>query len=161
MFPTLCNLIFLGVVRRFFSQPFDYTPKIDIWAARSINKSVYETVILLHWGQLDKLVKTKRPAQIENLLEKIRRCIESENYILTKHAIERQKMRLISLKDAIYVLTHGVHEKNKTSFDTVFQTWKYSIRGKTIDGFDIRVIVAFDEGMVVVTVIRLNKRGIR
>lgn len=104
-------------------------------------------------------MKTERPAQIKSLQEKIRKCIEAGNYIFTKHAITRQKQRLISIQDALYILSHGVHEKNKTSFDLVFQIWKYSIRGKTIDGLDIRAIIAFDKKMVIITVIQIEKRS--
>ena len=76
---------------------------------------------------------------------------------MRKHALERINERAISLKDVGHVLTRGYHEKQKTTFDSVFQTWKYSIRGKTMDGLDVRVIVSFVETMAIITVIRLEK----
>jgi hypothetical protein len=98
------------------------------------------------------------PCPSRNLLWKIKESIRSGNYIIRKHALERLNEREISLKDALYALSHGYHEKQKTSFDTVFQTWKYSIRGKTTDGLSVRVIVAFVEKMAIITVIKLQKR---
>ena len=56
------------------------------------------------------------------------------------------------------MLENGVHEKAKTTFDFKRQTWKYAIRGKTIDGIDTRVIIAFEKGMVIITVIKLVKK---
>jgi len=38
------------------------------------------------------------------------------------------------------------------------QTWKYAIRGRTPDGIDLRVIVAFLEEMAIITVIEITKR---
>lgn len=41
-------------------------------------------------------------------------------------------------------------------FDKFNQTWKYSIRGKTIDEQDIRVIIAIVEEIIIITVIKLD-----
>ncbi len=102
-------------------------------------------------------MKSDRPAQIGNLLERIRESVKTGNYIVRKHALERLNERAISLKDIGHVLIRGYHEKEKTSFDSLFQTWKYSIRGRTMDGLDVRVIVSFVEMMAIITVIRLEK----
>ena len=99
-----------------------------------------------------------QPIQIENPLEKIKYFLEREEYRFSKHAIQRRIERSISHQDVIYVLTTGFHEIRKSLFDVKSQTWKYSIRGKTVDGADIRVIVALVEKMVVITVIRLTKK---
>ena len=56
----------------------------------------------------------------------------------------------------LYVLKNGYHERHKTSFDEAFQTWKYAIRGKTLDGIDIRIIISFDDvGMMIITVMHI------
>ncbi len=80
------------------------------------------------------------------------------DYRFSSHAVQRGLERVISFQDTLYVLRHGVHEKKKTSFDYKRNTWKYAIRGKTIDGADTRVIIAFETGMVVITIIRLIKK---
>lgn len=99
-----------------------------------------------------------RPAKLENLLDKIRECIEKGNYIVTKHAFERQNTRFIDLPETLYVLKTGYEEKRKTTFDMQHNAWKYAIRGKTKRNSDIRVVVAFDEeGMLIITVIKLDE----
>jgi hypothetical protein len=95
----------------------------------------------------------KRPPQITDLHEKICECIDTGKYVHSYHALERHKSREIGLEDVLYVLKHGIHEKRKTTFADDFQSWKYAIRGKTLDNDDIRVIIAFDDsGMIVITV---------
>lgn len=95
-----------------------------------------------------------RPEKIKNILGKIKYCIETGKYILTKHAVERQNERLINLAEILHVLRTGREEKTKSSFDELQNTWKYAVRGKTkLDNKDVRIIVAFeDDGMLVITV---------
>lgn len=104
------------------------------------------------------LVTKKRPPKIENLLEKIRECLEQKRYTHTEHAIIRQKKREITLAEIRHILITGYEEKIKTSFDERYNTWNYAIRGKTkIDKLDARVIVAFDErGMLIITVMYIG-----
>lgn len=98
----------------------------------------------------------KRPTQIADLHKKICACIDKGKYVHSKHAWKRQDSRKINLEEVLYVLRHGRHEKIKTSFDEVFQSWKYAIRGKTLDDDDIRIIIAFDEfGMLIITVMHV------
>jgi hypothetical protein len=49
-----------------------------------------------------------------------------------------------------------LHEKDKDLFDVKRQMWKYAIRGKTLDGINLRIIVAFEKEMVIITVMRLK-----
>lgn len=78
---------------------------------------------------------------------------------MTEHAISRQKLRSLKLPDIVEVLRNGFHEKDKTLFSHKFQTWNYAIRGKAIDGGDVRVIVAFEKDMIIITAIRLPRRN--
>jgi hypothetical protein len=101
--------------------------------------------------------KKTRPPQIDNLHDKIRECIGNERYMQTKHALDRESERSIELPDALYVLKNGHHEKKKTTFDETFQSWKYAIRGLTLDDLDIRIIIAFDENdMLIITVMQVT-----
>jgi hypothetical protein len=103
-------------------------------------------------------VTKKRPSKIENLLEKIKGCLEQKRYTQTEHAIVREKEREITLAEIKHVLMTGYEEKIKTSFDEHYNTWTYAIRGKTkIDKLDVRVIVAFDKkGMLIITVMNVG-----
>lgn len=102
--------------------------------------------------------KLKNPPQIDNLFQTIKECIEQGNYILTEHALQRLNERNIALNDAEYVLKNGYLEKKKTNFDEIFRTWKYAIRGKTIEDLDIRIIIAFDKNnMIVITLMHVGE----
>jgi hypothetical protein len=99
----------------------------------------------------------EKEPKIPNLLEKVKECLNSGKYRFSKHALDRKKERFISLPNVLEVLNKGHHEKAKDSWDFVFKTWNYSIKGKTIDANPCRVIVSFEEnGLLIITVIRLN-----
>lgn len=106
------------------------------------------------------LLTSKRPKKIESLLERIRNCISSGKYRDTFHAIERKAERNITLPEIIHVLTTGRHEKSKDHFDEAFNAWNYAVRGQTVDGLDLRVIVSFDEerDLLIVTAFYLEGR---
>ncbi len=71
--------------------------------------------------------------------------------------MERLGQRSLELSDLMFVLLNGVHEEKMTQFDTKKQAWKYAIRGKTLEGVELRTVVSFDGHMIVITVIRLVK----
>jgi Domain of unknown function (DUF4258) len=99
-----------------------------------------------------------RPPKIGNLISAVKRCLELGNYRRSVHARRREKERDIDLTDIKYVLKNGRHEGSKDQFDDAFNAWKYAIRGKTLDGADIRIIVAFDENIMhIITVISLTE----
>ena len=98
---------------------------------------------------------------IDDLLGEIRRHIESRNFRLSKHAMDQGRMRDLSLPDVIHVLLNGRHEKEKTLFNTARQQWNYAIRGNTSNGIEARIIVGFEGGMAVITIIRLTKKAKR
>ncbi len=103
---------------------------------------------------------SRKPKKIENLLERIEICISSGTYRDTFHAIERKKERNITLPEIIHVLTTGRHEKSKDRFDEVFNSWNYAVRGRTIDGLDLRVIPSFDDerDLLIITAFYLEER---
>jgi hypothetical protein len=84
-------------------------------------------------------------------------CIERGTYLDTRHAFDRQNERQISRPEVLYVLKNGHHEKRKDKFDEAYHSWNYSVRGKTVDRRELRVIVSFDElGMLIITAIDLG-----
>lgn len=104
------------------------------------------------------MTKQKRQPQIKDLQAEIKACIAKRRYAQKKHAIQRQLERKIELDDVLYVLQNGYHEKSKTTFDEQFCAWKYAIRGKTLDDFDIRIIIGFHENeMFIITVMHVTK----
>ena len=100
---------------------------------------------------------TDRP-KISNLRQEVRQCAEDGNYVLLKHARERGFERGITEPEWLYVLRNGWHEKRKDQYDDFHESWSYSIRGKTVDERELRVIVSFDDDpqMLIVTLIDLS-----
>ena len=90
------------------------------------------------------------------LLQKIRGHVQKGTYIVSAHAMQRQNQRLVDLKHVLYVLKNGNHDEKKDLFDVKRQMWKYAICGKTIDGINLRVIVSFEEEMIIITVMRIK-----
>ncbi len=71
----------------------------------------------------------------------------------SRHAAERKAERDVDLFDIQKVIGTGWHEPSEDRFKEEHDSWTYAIRGKTVDGVDIRIVVAFDEEdfLVVVT----------
>ena len=94
------------------------------------------------------------------MLEIARDCLKKGKYRDTMHAAQRQKERNIILPEIIHVLNTGRHEKGKDHFDEAFHAWNYAIRGWTLDGQDLRVIISFDEenDLLIITAFYLEKR---
>jgi hypothetical protein len=100
------------------------------------------------------VTKTKK----RDILKEIKRAIESSNYIYTSHANKRIKQREVTRFEVKQVLLSGHHEKRKDSFDEEWNSWHYSIKGKTLDKKNLRVVVSFDENnMLIITVIDLDR----
>lgn len=102
----------------------------------------------------------KRLPKISNLMSVVHRCLRQGRYLDTRHAFERQRERNISRIEVIQVLKRGYHEKRKDTFDDAFRSWNYAIRGKTVDGRELRIIVSIDDNnMLIITAIDLNLGG--
>ena len=100
----------------------------------------------------------KRPSKIPNVLEVIRKSITNGNFYDVSHAEGRKEERNITRPEYLYVLKHGYHEPKKDEYKEEFKAWNYSIRGKTVDGRELRVVVSFDDNfMLIITVINLEK----
>ena len=95
--------------------------------------------------------------KIQNLMERIRTCVDQGHYLDTRHAHQRQSERKISRPEVLFILRHGHPEKKKDKFDLHHQSWNYSIRGKTVDRRELRIIVSFDKsGLLIITAIDLK-----
>ena len=55
-------------------------------------------------------------------------------------------------------LTRGFHEARKDTFDELHGAWNYALRGKTLEGRNLRIAVAIEEpDVIVITAIDLDK----
>lgn len=96
--------------------------------------------------------------KLHDLMSVIQACIDEGRYLDTRHVLERQEQRVITRPELLQVLRKGYHEKRKDKFDELYSSWNYSVRGKTVDRRDIRVIVSFDENeMLIITAIEIGK----
>lgn len=89
--------------------------------------------------------KDARPPKLDKLLEIVKKCIESENYLSCLHLEQREKERQITRREVWHVLLNGFHEKKKDTFNEIYHKWHYAIRGLTLDAREIRVFISFDE----------------
>ena len=100
----------------------------------------------------------KDKSKESNIIEKIKKCVSSGNYIYTGHAQQRLQQREVTRQEVKQVLSNGHHEKRKDTYDEDFSEWNYSIKGKTLDSKNLRVIISFDvNNMLIITVIDLDK----
>ena len=98
-----------------------------------------------------------RPPKLGNLIDAVRACLESGRYLDTRHATDRQAERSITRPEIFFALKHGHHEKKKDRFEERFHAWNYSVRGKTIDKRDLRIVISFDvTGVLIITAIELR-----
>jgi hypothetical protein len=97
-----------------------------------------------------------RPPKRPNLLADVRAAARNAGLLLSAHARQRMAERGVVLPDILQVLGFGQHEKAKDEFEKRFQSWNYAIRGKTVDGRELRIVVGFDPALLVITVIDLD-----
>ena len=89
------------------------------------------------------------------LLRKVKDHIQRGTYIVSAHAFKRQNQRFVDLEDVLYVLKTGRRDENKDLYDVKWQMWKYAICGLTTDRINLRIIIAFEDEMVIITVMRI------
>ena len=96
--------------------------------------------------------------KVDRLLERVREALDAGRFLDTVHTTQRQVERQITRPETLYVLRHGWHEKRKDVFDTRYHAWNYAIRGKTIDGRQLRVVVSFENNdLLLITAIALGE----
>ncbi len=86
-----------------------------------------------------------------------RERMDSGRYRDTRHAGERREERSISLPEVRQVIGSGWHEKSKDEFKAEWDAWNYAVRGKTVDGRELRIAISFDEEdyLLIITAIEL------
>lgn len=99
----------------------------------------------------------KRPPKAKALLQTISSAVAGGLVMYSKHANERMLERGIIKPEVELILTSGHHEAKKDQFNEEFQSWDYAIKGKTVDGRLLRIVVALVEPNVfVITTIELG-----
>jgi len=102
--------------------------------------------------------KMVRRDKLPDLMARVRECIESGRFLDTRHLVERQGERNINRPEVLFVLKNGHHEKKKDKFDAIYKSWNYSIRGRTVDLRELRIVVSFEvSGLLIITAIELKR----
>ena len=101
----------------------------------------------------------KRPAKLADLIAKVRNAVRTGRYWDTYHVeVENPaRGRAITRLEMRQILETGRPEPARDRFDDGEAAWSYAFRGKTVDGRELRVIVAFHEDrMVIVSAYELS-----
>lgn len=78
----------------------------------------------------------------------------------TRHATDRQSLRLITRQEIVQALRAGHHVSSRDRYEPGYHElgWSYCIEGKTKDNRRLRIVVAFDAetNTLIVTAIDLD-----
>ena len=100
-----------------------------------------------------------RPPKIAEaeLAQRVLQAVASGRYRILPHARQRCTERDVAAADIEHVLEAGHRVRVRDRFEEPYAAWSYCYEGDAIDGDDLRVVVAFEDWMLVVTVVRLNE----
>ena len=103
-------------------------------------------------------MKVKRPEKLSNVLELAAACIANGNYRPTFHAECRKLERDITLLDALHVIKTGYRDPKHDEYKEEYCSWNYAIQGISLQRDKIRVVISFDDNlMLIITVINFSK----
>ena len=92
-----------------------------------------------------------------SLLERVRRAISEGEYRILPHARQRCSEREVPVPVIENALESGRHVTRRDRYDEAYADWSYCFEGASVDGLDLRVVVAFDDWMLIVTVVRIGE----
>jgi len=92
------------------------------------------------------------------LIKLVAAAVASGKYRILPHARKRCTERDVSAPDIECALENGHPVPRRDRFDPIVEDWSYCFEGRTVDEDALRVVVAFDGWMLVVTVVRLDAK---
>ncbi len=93
------------------------------------------------------------------LVTRVAEAIASGRYRVLPHARRRCTERDVAAADIECALGSGHPVPRRDRYDSRAGDWGYCFEGRTVDEDALRVVVAFEDWMLVVTVVRLDGRG--
>ncbi len=100
----------------------------------------------------------KRPDKVKDILGLVSTAVAAGHLTYSRHADQRMSKRGIIKPEVEYVLKNGHHEAKKDHFNEAYRSWDYAIKGLTVDGRRLRIVVAMEQpNVLVVTAIDLDK----
>jgi hypothetical protein len=92
-----------------------------------------------------------------DILKEIRTLLQCPLcYLETEHAKQRMRERVITRQEVWHVLVNGWREPRKDTWSEEFNEWKYAMRGTTLDGRVLRVIMAVVNSVIVITAMEID-----
>ncbi len=92
----------------------------------------------------------------QDLVDRVAQALGKGEYRILPHARQRCSERDVSVPDIEAALERGRHVPRRDRYDDRLASWSYCFEGESIDGESLRVIVAFEDWMLVVTVVRFG-----
>ena len=102
-------------------------------------------------------MKTPKLMRAE-LLERVVEAISSGRYVILPHARQRCSERDVAAPDIEHALEKGHPVPKRDRYEEAYRSWSYCFEGPTVDEVPLRVVVAFEASMLVVTVVRLDEQ---
>jgi hypothetical protein len=93
-----------------------------------------------------------------SLLGRVRAAVTSGEYRILPHARQRCSERDVAAPDIENALVTGRHVPRRDRYDEPHQAWSYCFEGASVDVDALRVVVSFDDWMLVVTVVRFGEK---
>jgi hypothetical protein len=92
-----------------------------------------------------------------DVLDRVAQAITIGRYRILPHARRRCTERQVSAPDIEAALEKGRYVPRRDRYDEQHRDWSYCFEGATVDGDPLRVVVAFEDWMLVVTVVLLGR----
>ena len=80
-------------------------------------------------------------------------AVKTGEYRILPHARQRCTERDVSAPDIENALESGHHVPRRDRYDEPSGDWSYCFEGRTVDGDRLRIVVAFEDWMLIVTVV--------
>lgn len=98
------------------------------------------------------------PPKHADPLGEIRRRAAKGHILFLPHAVDRKLQRKVEFLDVKRVLLKGQREEDRDRFVERHGVWSYAMRGTTVDGEVLRVVVCIQNlNLLVVTVYFIGK----
>ncbi len=91
------------------------------------------------------------------LVARVAEAVTSGRYRILPHARQRCTERDVAAADIECALENGHPVPRRDRYDALEGDWSYCFQGRTVDEDTLLVVVAFEDWMLVVTVVRLDR----
>lgn len=94
------------------------------------------------------------------LVRRVSAAVATGQYRILPHARQRCSERLVLAPDIENALANGRPVPRRDRYDAGTSDWSYCFEGLSVDGDHLRVVVAFEDWMLIVTVVRVDRQEV-